>query len=1285
MKHSGGVAKPFFRLLAAFVLAAGPSTSVRAGNLLKNPGMEDIDPETNYPRYWGKHWAYKGLWLVKQDAVFARTGSVCLGVHQAGPEAHKAFTGLATRGQDVRGKREFIASVWARGKGRMSFCVYMNSTAVFIRSIGSEQWDIDSEQWQQYTWRFALPETAERPQEKGRPYPVVRFSLAFHVKGGPVWFDDAALYRPDEQPTSDEASGLFDPDRRLTLTIPRIATRITVDGRMAPGEWAGAAGLTGFRTLGGGLSPRQWQTFAAFDGASLYVAFRGLHEGMFRKDEAQGRDKGFSSHAEEVEIWMEPPGRGWFQVIGLPSGAVMDQSQADGWSWSPEKLTYRSTTEDSGETVAGILTFGKTFWTAELAIPFDGMDLEAPKDGETWRVNFCRDYSVAKGERRTPEHWTTLSAISGTFSNTREFGKAVFRDGSPGVVIQQLGDLERGNLALSGTASSPNAARVGVEAVLVLDAPGEKPVLRRTVMVDVKAGDSTPFRLADSIKVTGTTRLKLRLAARDMSTGALLVQQEMPFTCMTSFRVIPRLYLVRGHVEVETDASRLVDLPAGITAHVRLKHATSGQVAVEQSQAWPDGVRTGKVRLSIASLSPGDYLVVASLTDAEGRVLASSSEPIPLPERPAWLGNRIGVMDTAPPPWTPIEIEGRTVRVTQREYGLADSGLPERLLILGEDVLTRPAQLVAVVDGKPARWTFDALRPIDRRPGWATWTVTGRAPGLDLRGTLRMEFDGFSLWRVRVSSAQGAALDSLALEFPLKRDFALHARASVPKSYAASLFRDPGDTPPAVVQVGDKGNWLYSPAGWPWADTFACNLWVGDDWRGLAVMCETDENIAGPRYCEFRDRGPERVMRVNLVSTPVILGEPLVYEYAYQATPVKPEPADPRLWHAAYGGSLAGAVQRGYTDFLKGAYILQRYWMLKWLCYPELHDLRAYRANRRIREEYGFKAVSNYHYQAIAAESPVFPTFQYEWEVLPRGGWSTIRGTSKLCCLRTSWQDFVLETMRRLVDEIGYDGIYTDSGPVLCRNPVHGCGYARDGERRPTLNLWATRETMKRIHTLFSSEGRGGLVFSHTTQSPCIAGFADVVTQGEEWGTAREKQYKQLTPDMFRSREARNQFGTPFTWYTFHQYTWRGQAYGTPVPFEDVLGMALLHRVLPTVGDGVGSEAIPPVWALLDPWWTSSEFIAYHAPDTPVSTGSDRVLASTFLKRAEKRALIVVFNWAYEPADARLVFDWPRLGSGREGAELNDARTGEAMVVAPDGCRLALQGRALKILSLTLR
>jgi len=257
-----------------------------------------------------------------------------------------------------------------------------------------------------------------------------------------------------------------------------------------------------------------------------------------------------------------------------------------------------------------------------------------------------------------------------------------------------------------------------------------------------------------------------------------------------------------------------------------------------------------------------------------------------------------------------------------------------------------------------------------------------------------------------------------------------------------------------------------------------------------------------------------------------------------------------------------------------------------------------------------------------------------------------------------------------VVEECGLDGIYVDvSGPVACTNAYHGCGYLPrgGGERRPTMSLFAQRELYKRLHTYLHTGGRDGVIYSHTMHQAAIAGFVDVVTQGEEWCTEREKQYTRLTPALFRTKEMKTQFGTPLTWYVFHHYSWRAKAYGKPVPLSEILMMCLAHRMLPTVS----TEEIFPVWDLLDPWWTRSTFVGYWADPSPATVSSKDVLVSAFVKPKEHKALVVVSNWAYRDVAATVTLNLKRLVSGAKSVRITDARTGKP--VPHDGAKLDLQ------------
>jgi hypothetical protein len=60
-----------------------------------------------------------------------------------------------------------------------------------------------------------------------------------------------------------------------TLTIPKLANAPSIDGRMAPGEWDDAAGMSGIVSqLDGFAHPRQAVFFVAYDDENLYLAQR---------------------------------------------------------------------------------------------------------------------------------------------------------------------------------------------------------------------------------------------------------------------------------------------------------------------------------------------------------------------------------------------------------------------------------------------------------------------------------------------------------------------------------------------------------------------------------------------------------------------------------------------------------------------------------------------------------------------------------------------------------------------------------------------------------------------------------------------------------------------------------------------------------------------------------------------------------------------------------------------------------------------------------------------------
>ena len=163
---------------------------------------------------------------------------------------------------------------------------------------------------------------------------------------------------------------------------------------------------------------------------------------------------------------------------------------------------------------------------------------------------------------------------------------------------------------------------------------------------------------------------------------------------------------------------------------------------------------------------------------------------------------------------------------------------------------------------------------------------------------------------------------------------------------------------------------------------------------------------------------------------------------------------------------------------------------------------------------------------------------------------------------------------------------------------------------------------------------------------------------------------------MFRTKEMHIQYGVPHTFYSFHQYSWR---VNNPVPMEEILMMTLPHRVLPTIGDRNGGKEIIPVWDLMDKWITSSDFIPYWTPDSPVKTNSESVLASVYNKETEKQALMIVSNWGYNAAEANISVDFAPADASQ--IKMTEVYPGNGIIpVNNNSVSFPLKARGLKII-----
>lgn len=1235
---------------AAVIFCVCFSGILSGAELLDNGGFEELDPATGFPLRWGKHWVYTGKIDVRNDLAFAQDGSISLAVDQTAEGASEVQTTIGSQRLKGRPGERFVFTLWARGKGELRLSAFLYGANTYLEAekpLETEWFTIDSEQWKQYSLDFTLPENGVAIYTDQSTIGVEEYEVLFHVRGGVVFCDGASL-RPWGEKVEEKKDAAFKGDfsRSPMITFPRLKEKPVIDGKLSEGEWSAAAATTGFVTLeDGAWSPRQTVVYAGYDDEQLYIAFSSRQEvvqlGMGSETIFDASE--FENGIEGFEVWLSRDGVEFFQLLVVPGGGFTSGSSRADSVWADERLTYRASIQESGTMSGGIMTMDAKTWLGEIAIPFALLGGDAPKPGESWRINFCRDFSTINGEVRTGNDWTCWAP---GFNAVPKFGYGVFGDEpDAGVQLCTLGNLANGELNLTG--SAPEDANIQWS-VSLPGAAGKIAAGGREIGTGEAFGVRAPLQGAAG----ALTAMSLQYQVTLPESSEPVAQLQLPFTLLPGFFLVPRLAYEAQELEVTADVSRF-QAPEGSRIAVSIVDGAGTELA-KAITALAEPKQT--LTLSTKNFQPGRYLVRGALLDADNRELASANSEFVFPEKPAWLHTALWDDRSVPAPFTPVKVSGSGADVLRRHYEFGGNGLPAAIESAGSPLLAAPSRIALKVNGKNEILMFDELEVLEQADDLVSWRFNGRSDSVQLSGIVTLEFDGFVRWQAELTplKGKGAVVNELALEFPVVSEEALFVRGD---GFTGSLLQDIYTQSPReskVVQLGNSsnswGNWMYDASGWNWTERFFHEMVIGSEKRALAVMTENPGAIRGKRYAQVDQTNDAATLKIHLVSedSQLLPDGKFQYDYFLQALPVKNEPADPKAWHIGLDpGSVFNAGIPGYTspeglELLRSLSVGQVYYDLLPDGYA-VWNRDAAEAEKGMRkfQSYGMKLAHNLWYSAIADHMDEYKTYALEWEAFPTFFWTTPHARMTATCLNSTYADFLLCQVDGIVNKLGLDGVYTDATAIPCSNGRHGCGYVdADGVRRPTLNLLATRRFVKQMYRIFKAGGRDRINFSHSGESPACAAFVDVRTFGEELIWEGLDHYRRLTPDYFRAKYAQTEYGMPVTHFAVFHYSWR--KVGEAVPVREVLMMTLPHRVsFPLTYD----MEVLPVWKIVDPWWTAAEFIPYWRQECPVRTSEPAmVLSSVFRRVDDGRALVILANWNYEPRRVRLEIDPDKLG-----------------------------------------
>ena len=428
------------------------------------------------------------------------------------------------------------------------------------------------------------------------------------------------------------------------MTVCRMKAP-AVDGTIAESEWAGVARTTGFVRLNEHvLADEQTVVYAGWDDEALYLAYECLNptkrELVARLKE---RDSGvFMEDAVDFLCRPAPDAFPYYQFICSAIGTVYDsrvdprQPASSDLKFNPNCLFRTGRQADR--------------WTMECKIPFAELDgRPRPKDGDRWRVNFCRD-----GE--TMNRYSSWAYADGNFHGLDNFGDILFSTADRAIRLGPLGDLAMGKveaqLALTGFLFDP----------LVI-------VKGELVGADAKTLSEQENRLADyravTVKapplVTGAYNLTLRAATAKET----MYYQRLPFRVMKAYDVAVEGYPYEGKLWVTANVAGIANPPKGLTARTRLMQ---GDKMVAECSAASFTAGLGEGSIDVGNLAPGKYLVKSEAVAPDGKVLGTAEAQFEQFARPKWWKNRIGIDHTVPKPVEPVRSDGKTLRVGGREY-----------------------------------------------------------------------------------------------------------------------------------------------------------------------------------------------------------------------------------------------------------------------------------------------------------------------------------------------------------------------------------------------------------------------------------------------------------------------------------------------------------------------------------------------------------------------------------------------------------------------------------------
>ena len=663
--------------------------------------------------------------------------------------------------------------------------------------------------------------------------------------------------------------------------------------------------------------------------------------------------------------------------------------------------------------------------------------------------------------------------------------------------------------------------------------------------------------------------------------------------------------------------------------------ANSLELRVDGATAWRKALTTEDVagerlvmvgELDTSSFTAGRYNVEIRIMADNGDVVFSKTEQADIRnvENKELYINDIGVSDEVLPPWTPMEVvqrDGKTeVSVWNRKYTFGDEPLSCDIYS-GAALSVKTAYYNLSIDGVDIQLAPNRLQLLKSTPSKTVLLQSAGNDDVELSAMHTVEYDGFSRIKVKLTAKHDLVVDKLHFIYPLNH------------KYIKATIRELNQ---AMAISGEQG-FGFIPV-----------LFMGDEERGLSYLADSDQNwypVGNPNALQLKplDGKETVVFEIHPIDEKVTMkaNETFEYEFALTATPIRPMTESAWTKRCVnirpYCGEMTCTVdQRGgksifdyYADAGMRSFIIWR--NDKAFGYPPLPGTAYSDGVKRLVAKAHAKGISAFPYAIGFLYSELAPEWNESrlFTYMPGRDFSSagdfleketgVPQHTWWVCNNRYYQNLMLYRLREAILETGMDGVYLD-GTVnsrLCMDELHGCGYVgKDGNRHATYNGFATRDFLKRIHTLvYQLKGDKGVVdlhFSVAYNAPAAA-WATSLWSGENLGGGQYA-FKNLSPEGFRLAYTGTNIGVASELLHFTMHT----------SYRAASALALVHGVPVRPHDAEDIDEIAELWRQRERLGCDeAEFIGYWKADCPVVSKTPGIYASCYVRKDSSVVAIV--------------------------------------------------------------